>query len=634
MSSRSVIGSVEVSSGRAISRMPRRLGQMLALSLVLSAAGIGQSLYTVTAPVGDGTTTGIRVPNGLQAQAYHRSVLFIPGSELTGLPNRTAITHVGFTVTTGAGIPVIGRLRMYLLNTIRGASDLPAAWESIPASMPLLYDGPFTIPDSTGPLDVALSIPFVLTGPGVYIAYDFQSAGPFTTENLVVASSTALSSSIRSGYSATAPPAVLSDVSGFRPALRFRFPLPAFQWSSASLGTGESITALDVTDDTTAWASSDNGVMMRTTDRGASWSTAGSIGRPVSAIVGMTTVIGLAIGTDGSGAGVLTRTTDGGTTWNDVALGNLPSSVRLLGRTSTSAMVAVPDAVNDTMTVLRSTDRGASWRAATNPIAVAPGDSICEGTLCSVASSLWFVMKGSGGRIYQSLNGVGGPWVSHPMPTGNARSLAFSAVGGTGICGAVDTLYRTTDGGTSWQAIPMPGIGIVRTVQVFPGGVDFWIACSGGLWHSSDDGVTWTPSATVAGGYADLRFFTKFQNAIAAGANGLITRGTWVPPTTSVESPANGPVGFTLLASYPNPFNPSTTVEYILGAHAHVRLAVYDLLGQQIRLLADGPEAVGRHQVRWDGADDRGLDASTGIYFCRLTVDGNAVGLAKLILLR
>jgi hypothetical protein len=70
-----------------------------------------------------------------------------------------------------------------------------------------------------------------------------------------------------------------------------------------------------------------------------------------------------------------------------------------------------------------------------------------------------------------------------------------------------------------------------------------------------------------------------------------------------------------LLQNYPNPFNPATTISYRLVAPGEVRLEVYDILGRQVALLADGRMSVGTHTVQWDAA---GLAA--GVYLCRLRV--------------
>ena len=69
----------------------------------------------------------------------------------------------------------------------------------------------------------------------------------------------------------------------------------------------------------------------------------------------------------------------------------------------------------------------------------------------------------------------------------------------------------------------------------------------------------------------------------------------------------------------PNPFNPSTTLRYELPRDARVRLAVYDVSGKLIRTLVAAEEVrAGAHQVVWDGRDESGRSAATGVYFARL----------------
>jgi len=93
----------------------------------------------------------------------------------------------------------------------------------------------------------------------------------------------------------------------------------------------------------------------------------------------------------------------------------------------------------------------------------------------------------------------------------------------------------------------------------------------------------------------------------------------------------------TLHPNYPNPFNSSTTVRYDLPFADMVRLCIYDLMGQRVRELVDGPQQAGRHQVVWDGRDDGRRETANGIYICRLEVgdwDGMLVGATRMVLLR
>ncbi len=75
------------------------------------------------------------------------------------------------------------------------------------------------------------------------------------------------------------------------------------------------------------------------------------------------------------------------------------------------------------------------------------------------------------------------------------------------------------------------------------------------------------------------------------------------------------PSAFDLLPSYPNPFNPSTTIRFALASEASVHLAVYDVLGREVARLTDGPHQAGYHTVTWNAQH-----VASGLYFARLTV--------------
>ena len=88
------------------------------------------------------------------------------------------------------------------------------------------------------------------------------------------------------------------------------------------------------------------------------------------------------------------------------------------------------------------------------------------------------------------------------------------------------------------------------------------------------------------------------------------------------EGSAALPQQFALGANYPNPFNPSTIVPYQLSTTMHVRLEVFNILGQYIATLVDGERAGGSHTARWDATDAAGQAMAAGVYFYRLSGDG------------
>ena len=84
---------------------------------------------------------------------------------------------------------------------------------------------------------------------------------------------------------------------------------------------------------------------------------------------------------------------------------------------------------------------------------------------------------------------------------------------------------------------------------------------------------------------------------------------------------------------FPTPFNAEVTIPFTVTDAGPVRLAVYNLMGQQVRVLADGWLAAGAHRVRWDGRTDAGVEAASGVYWAVLQAETD-VQTAKLVLIR
>ncbi|HXG00823.1 MAG TPA: T9SS type A sorting domain-containing protein [Bacteroidota bacterium] len=88
------------------------------------------------------------------------------------------------------------------------------------------------------------------------------------------------------------------------------------------------------------------------------------------------------------------------------------------------------------------------------------------------------------------------------------------------------------------------------------------------------------------------------------------------------------PDRFALNQNYPNPFNPTTTIQFALPSASHVRLEVFNLLGQRVETLVNGFKEAGTYTLQFDASD-----LPTGIYFYRLQA-GQFVQTRKMILVR
>jgi hypothetical protein len=100
-------------------------------------------------------------------------------------------------------------------------------------------------------------------------------------------------------------------------------------------------------------------------------------------------------------------------------------------------------------------------------------------------------------------------------------------------------------------------------------------------------------------------------------------------PVLGVQEPSpTPPLLFSLDQNYPNPFNGMTTIRFSLPAPGHVRLRVFNALGQKVATLLDETRAAGLHTLHLDG-----LSLSSGVYFCRLEWRGRSLS-SKLLLLK
>ena len=90
----------------------------------------------------------------------------------------------------------------------------------------------------------------------------------------------------------------------------------------------------------------------------------------------------------------------------------------------------------------------------------------------------------------------------------------------------------------------------------------------------------------------------------------------------SVDRGTALPTSFALGQNYPNPFNPSTIIPYQIPASTHVRLEVFNMLGQHLATLVDAERSAGAHTAQWDGTDVAGRAVGAGVYIYRLSSSG------------
>ncbi|MBK7141498.1 MAG: S8 family peptidase [bacterium] len=130
----------------------------------------------------------------------------------------------------------------------------------------------------------------------------------------------------------------------------------------------------------------------------------------------------------------------------------------------------------------------------------------------------------------------------------------------------------------------------------------------------------WDYEASAESGDNQSRLFRDSRNR-------NIFPGASVATDVEEEEP-NLPAAWRLDQNYPNPFNPTTTISFDIPRQSRVRLTVYNLLGQEVRVLADRVMAPGRQEIEFDGSS-----LATGLYLYRLEGDG-FVATRKMVLLK
>jgi photosystem II stability/assembly factor-like uncharacterized protein len=170
----------------------------------------------------------------------------------------------------------------------------------------------------------------------------------------------------------------------------------------------------------------------------------------------------------------------------------------------------------------------------------------------------------------------------------------------------------TVKGGTSWafQSNPAPG-GQLLGVSFAPGTDAVW-ATDGQLpYRSRDAGRTWSVESTFpfTGSLLHVSFVDSSHGWGSTSFGEVLHYKT--DTAQEIPPPTTSPMVFALEQNYPNPFNASTWIRFSLPAASHVKVAVYDLLGREVRVLYDGDRPAGPWNVQFSG---EGIASGVDLY--------------------
>ncbi len=340
------------------------------------------------------------------------------------------------------------------------------------------------------------------------------------------------------------------------------------------------------------------------------------------------------------------------------------------------------------LNIVRSTDRGGEWFEVSTPLPGTPG-FIAPYALAGpsapdvgYAAGSYVGRSDDGGVTFQTANGMlplnGDPalalaiapsdadvvWVT-TAPVAHPAAVFRSLDGGAGfqdvtgplpdrypvgLCvDPVDPLtawvtfagfgtghvFRTRDGGASWDDVTgnLPDVPTLSVI-VDPERPDHvYVGNDLGVFFSRDDGANWYDIGAGLGDAVmamDLTVTADDLLLVSTYGNGCFTR-SLERATTGMGDPAPRPR--VELTCAPNPFNPATTLRFELERAGPVELAVYDVRGALVRTLLSGMMEEGPQAVRWDGRDESGREAPSGVYMALLTTADGPTG-RRITLLR
>ena len=336
------------------------------------------------------------------------------------------------------------------------------------------------------------------------------------------------------------------------------------------------------------------------------------------------------------GSGVY-RSDDDGLTWTN------PDGGATLTNRFVRDIVAVPATsgrlfVGTGNGVFETINAGATWVPRTSGLPA----SFSTRSITLVAGTPPTLYAGSDlFGVYRSVDG-GLNWISRSagLPAPFVYALLADASAGVVFAATDSGVYRTTDGGGLWAAANA-GLPATRPVRALARdenhpGVVFCGISGAGVFESFDDGGSWF---AVAGqlGLTDLTIRSLAVDAgtatlYAGSDNGVAAFTGYRRPPTAVAPVEPG--SKLSLAIAPNPVSGATTTfRFALARAGMTTLAVFDLTGARVRVLASRLMTEGERVVVWDGRDAHGGAVAAGVYFVRLT-HPDGVRAERLVLLR
>lgn len=376
--------------------------------------------------------------------------------------------------------------------------------------------------------------------------------------------------------------------------------------------------AVDFVDSLHGWTAYGSDSIYRTTDGGNTWASSSGSPMGVNTISMIDTLQGWCVGNQGS-RGKILHTTDGGLSWaSRVEKENREyRGTAFLTRVANLTTGSTRNYVPDTGKVTETTNGGMTWSERTI------ADSIQVLHKVQFVDSLHgYINTFSTRGMFKTIDG-GNTWSLLPSPSFRAFFFVDS-LRGWGFDPFERTVYGTRNGGVRWDSLAKAGtadeefqaraVSFVDTSTGWLFGGASFFGDYAAIFRTTDGGMTWVRDHQ--GGATDLLdgLMIDRYHGWAVGTAGSVFAYRQV---TGVPEIVEGlPGGYVLRPCYPNPFNPTTTIEYEVLKRSSVQLRICDATGKEVRELVNAQHEPGVYRITFDAT---GL--ASGVYYCTMLTE-------------